>query len=592
MTLPVYPQGDMARPQSMLAAVGTMWAEQFEGRGVLLAMFRARQLLYEGVYTEYLETAATLSQNEIPVYHTEPWVPIVLVESEMEVVPAQPLTYAADQAHYGEPGDNPPYDQEFQYGDGLTTAYFYRFPLPAACKSLAVLTEGITHNSHTWVSGTDYYVDLTTQTLTLRVNPFTQTGVLVTNVLDADVNADREALLFGFQCEFDWDYLYVHYGYVLGLDLDSSPGYQALIQSVWGAHVHGPTVGSLLSALSAVYDVPLAVSDEVVTAVLDGEKFQVITDKQVYTYPAGSTAMVAVGDAVKQYAPLVTTLKPMALSGALPIRGYAIAVGVPEALRATTYAAAQREVQHYADHDYLYATQGLSMFVANMAARGTPLTPTISTLLQDYASLPGLGVGSALLAHAYVGDLVFPNVWQRITAPDLDAYGNGLQFTVQGFDEDVTRYWQDVETTGQQELSLALRLWVAQGGSEAALATPALKAEAVAACARMDIWINPMYFMLWNVLATNMFVVKVLHAYTGNNQLLASALTQMRKTLLPTTSYLAFIEMQIPEEVVNIGEIWSEEVFASTGPVVDESIELAIIEDTPAAGIIEGVPEE
>jgi hypothetical protein len=570
--------------------VGTLWYEQFAGRDVLDSLYQSRQALYQQTYQDYLDTADTLSVNKVPIFHTELWFAFDLRESQMTRVPTIPLEYGPDKALYGQKADNPPYNRLFDYGDGLTEDFYYQFPLPEGCRRMVAVFDRIIDPQVVYMENADFEVDLENGTITFATNPF-DSPVADPETVPVNGDVDLALKVFGYQCEFDWDFVFTHYGYVLDLDLESSENYRRMVESVWGSHAAGPTVGRLLESFASVYDVDLADGDETVETVLNDTQTQVITDANVYTYKLGSTVRVAVGDTVSKYEPLTETLKPLEVNGQRVLKGYELAVQVPSDLRADDYDRTQRELARIGDRDYLYATRGLEFLIQTQIDRGEPLTDAVVELLRDLEDLPGVGVGNTLLGDRYFGELYFPNTWERIRNPRLDADGNGLEFTVRGFPADVDQFWGNVEVYGVANVSLALRLWIAQGGSEAALADPASKAEAIALCERMDLWINPMHFVLWNWLASNMFMVRVRHLYTGSNALAPSTLSQTRKTIFPSSGYISFVELRIPDEDVSIGGTWGESLSVQSGPIITDGYTPSMTTEDPVVSAIEGVVE-
>jgi hypothetical protein len=151
----------------MLSALGTFWEQQFAGNQVLLSMLLARQVLYEDTYGDYLDAVDCLSQFEVPVSDSLTWYPFVVSQAAMEIVPVLPLTYGPNQAQYGEPGDIPPYNRNFEYGDGLSDDVYYRFPLPEGLLGLHIIANSIINSSTTLVEDIDFVVDIQAGTLTL-----------------------------------------------------------------------------------------------------------------------------------------------------------------------------------------------------------------------------------------------------------------------------------------------------------------------------------------------------------------------------------------------------------------------------------------
>lgn len=291
-----YPSRDLDRAARLITFLGSHWAGTFEGKQEAENFAYARAQLETQTEQQRDEAQAAVSRFELPVYHTNLWYELKFKESEMNSAAVSLNRYGAG-AVYG----TQPTGEQYQYGipHGLG---LYSFPLPSGLTVAPVVTNRITDPSVTWVEGLDYYVDQTLRAIRFRNNPFEDERVAMREVFEGDAVVDREVSLWLFRGKFDLDYVYQHFGYVLGIDLPSTQSYKDLVNAIWDGLVEGGDYDSVNAAVAAIANAPVVLeTEETVEAIFtDSSHLVVATDQHVYRYNLNASAVVSVGDTVRE----------------------------------------------------------------------------------------------------------------------------------------------------------------------------------------------------------------------------------------------------------------------------------------------------
>jgi hypothetical protein len=172
------------------------------------------------------------------------------------------------------------------------------------------------------------------------------------------------------------------------------------------------------------------------------------------------------------------------------------------------------------------------------------------------AGLQSLAVGSGVLAEGYYQDLVF----QNMTVPTVvttDANGfTELQFQIGGFPGDVTAFWDSVHAAGLaagQTLADLLDTRPVKDGQPTAIALPTT--------------INPLQFLISNVLRSNAFVVMFTPSSGNSNAIGFDNLRLLHKILPPQTIMFVVIKLAMAE-----GPLLPTQAATASAPGIVESL--------------------
>ena len=251
-----------------------------------------------------MELIASISRFSVPVFHHENWYPLVVKKSEINDFTALVPDY--------ETGSSRIYDQggSLEYGKSDDLESYFSVPIPANLKQVKNVLNGIAKPSLVWSEGVDYWSPKS-GVLVLREDPFENDLFPVKDIYSDGKVADQECVLWLYSGKWDYDTVYEQFGYALELHLSSSQGYLEIVNAILDAFTGGTKAKDLQYAWSAITGVPIVLSDsetvELVTE--DSRNTIIITDKNVYRFALGSTAIVAAGDTVYAGDSLVDTLQ-------------------------------------------------------------------------------------------------------------------------------------------------------------------------------------------------------------------------------------------------------------------------------------------
>lgn len=291
----------------MLRGLGTYWYYIYQDRAKLQNHYRGFFEEAGQTYLNFLETMATISRFNIPVFHKENWHYLTFLESDIN---SQILRYG-DGANYG---DGYQYGVRFVKTDNSIT-------LPENLRSAQFMFNRLLEPSKTWVAGVDFKIDVPGNKVYFRDNPFDSDLVAKRNIVDDAGNViDRQAALWIYGGEYDLQYCWIHWGYALKVWMQSSGWYKDFINALANSYVQAPTLASLQGMLSALTGIPLIIEPtETVEVVLtEPDVKQVVTDQHVYELPLTANVIVAAGDVLHGGEPITDGLLLLELNDRLP----------------------------------------------------------------------------------------------------------------------------------------------------------------------------------------------------------------------------------------------------------------------------------
>lgn len=378
MTDFVYPRGSHDDSELLLQLLGSYWHNVYEGADQVQSLAYSRAQRDIQTHLDLLELIAAISRTTTPIFHRENWYLLTIKESEINTDEQLMATYEQDSTRQYSEGT------DLEYGVVPGSQAAYSVAIPDELVNCPLIFNRVTAPSLTWTKGIDYWIPKA-GLLTFRENPFDNSLVAVREIFVNNEVTDREAALWIFRGEFDWDMLYQQFGYALKMRLQSSDGYRQLINAVLDALTQGTTKRSLQYAWSAITGIPLVWEDEETVEAIrtDRRGLVVVTDQHIYRFPSGSRTLVSEGDVVYGGDSLVDTLQFFEFNrGVVP------------------------------------------------------------------ADLIGLAMGRGFLTAGYYGDITFENTeTPLIVEPDVDGFTK-VSFDLGGFPADVEYFWEQVHTRG------------------------------------------------------------------------------------------------------------------------------------------------
>lgn len=287
----IYPQSDLDTPAILTDLMGSFWAGTYEGSGDVESILVSRARLEEQSKINLREAVDATSRSKVPVFHTELWHQLVLKESEMNSDNFSIPKYG--EGYYY--GPQPNTEVTILYGEP-TLKEIFAFPLPRALRAVPFIFNRTDLPTLSWTSGVDFVLE--DGWLKLHSNPFELPQLPARNVVEDGVTVDREVALWLFRSQWDKEYIWVHYGHILGVRLPSSEQYKKLVNATMDAIVDGNSVEAVTKIAAAVVDAPIAKkTGETVEVILsDTDSKHVITDSDSYRLPAVADIGNSLGD--------------------------------------------------------------------------------------------------------------------------------------------------------------------------------------------------------------------------------------------------------------------------------------------------------
>lgn len=513
-----YPANVFDRPQQLLATLGSFWSRTYLGEDQVLSLTLAAAQVAAQTHLDLLELVASMSRFEVPIWHRDNWYMLLIKESELNGASINLARFDGalafdDAALFDTPQASP----------------LHAFPLPDKLVNVPLVMNRITDPTVLLTDTVDFTIDNDAGAIVFRANPFDNPLVAVRNVYEDGEPVDREAALWLFRGEFDYEHIYRQFGYVLGLKLKSSKGYRDIVNAIMDNIVQGPTAVSIEQALAAMAGVPLVQeATETVEAISSDANGQlIITDRHVYRYSMRATATVAVGDVVRAGQSLVDAFEVIEFN-----RGQ-----VPDSLQA-------------------------------------------------------LAIGRGLLANCFYGDLIFDNKDVPLEVDESHESGyTYLKFGLGGFPADVTAFFDEMHLRGmvayesrdQSECAVVKRI-----GTLAHMLDKRTNPDGEPRAANLPATINPLKFLVENVLRNNAYVVKIKVAGMGPDALGLYNVRHLRRIIPPHTAMILLYEFVVEPDTLTVDLVSETSAYFAGVDVTDTIPENLVQERKVSVRMISG----
>lgn len=312
-----FPETIYDQAQSLLATLGSWWADDYAGRDQVLALVQGKAQVESQTMLDLMELIASLSRFTVPIYHTDNWYPLYLRASQRNSADVMITLY--DEGRI--------YDDGVLY-DVPKTAAHHAFPKPADLVEAPLILNRFTDPTLSQTENVDYV--LTEKTITFLKNPFDDPRIAKRAIYQDGAHVDTEAILWVFRGKFDWDTVYKQFAYVVGMRLKSSEGYRNLTNAVYDAMVGGTTKTAILQAFSSITGVPVVreARETVVDIVESADNLLIITDIHVYKFHPSAVPVVAIGQQLSRGQALTDAVRVYELNtGHTPEDLHALALG-------------------------------------------------------------------------------------------------------------------------------------------------------------------------------------------------------------------------------------------------------------------------
>jgi hypothetical protein len=214
--------------------------------------------------------------------------------------------------------------------DAFKQEDFFAFPIPKNFVFTGQLYDRILLPSFSLLANVDFIIERADASIIFVRNPFDIAGVTTTPIYVNGEMVDETITLWAFKAKFDHERLFRQFSYAINARLKSSENSKQLLNAVFdGLLAGGATYSVLAAALSAVFDVPLSKIDgeRVELIELDNRGLLIITDHNVYKFAADANPVVAVGDVLRAGDRLINAFEIISLNrGEVPEQLTALAL--------------------------------------------------------------------------------------------------------------------------------------------------------------------------------------------------------------------------------------------------------------------------
>lgn len=320
----IYPNNQLEDGSQLFEQVGDFWNSIYNGSDFIFAYCKALGRLSMQNQNDLDEFVASSSRLQIPVHHNINWKQLTLLNSTK--VQGSDIKWGDSGLVFGY---QPSTGIEYVYGHETDSSV--QFPIDSSIKDVSIITNRITDPSVVLIKDVDFTIDTTLSTITFRDDPFKNSLIPVTAILDnANNQVDSEVDLWLFKSKTDTSLIYNNLGYVAQINYPSSQRYLDFLNALFDAITGGSSVQTFLNALVAVTDIPLVLSDNETVQDIENDHVGqlIITDKNVYRFSTTATPIVSVGSVVNKGDPLVDALQIFA-DGKIPSSSLVSQLTVP-----------------------------------------------------------------------------------------------------------------------------------------------------------------------------------------------------------------------------------------------------------------------
>jgi hypothetical protein len=572
-----YPGSDLDRSKVLISLLGSFWARTYTGVDQLRSYVDAGAYTVAQSHRDLLAAVAALSRYEVPLFHEELLYPVVLRRSQLNTAITNTVAFDRERGRF---------DGTLRFDTAVENELF-SFPLPEKFAGAENLFNKITFPTVSLAADVDFTVDATRKALVFVANPFDNPAVMRRSVT-TNGQQDEELTLWAFCGKFDYEYVFNQFAYALGIKLKTSQNYKDLINAIFSGLVDGGlSARNLDAAISAICGIPLvAEAQETVEAVeYDSHGLLIATDKSVYKFHEDAVPAVGIGSVVR--------------AGDYLVRGFEI----NEFFVGNTYL---RENEDPVDRPETTKLLATNIYETIAAENDDDLLVSAAADCPVRKDLAALALDNSFLSTCFFGDLVFENKVVPLVVNENHPSGyTFVSFELGGFPADVERFFQEVHERGvasaetgriacflnpneyrsyadlpekgivgqiyktlddnryydwvpeRSEIEPARYEQITQVppfkklGTLAHLLDKRRQPSGEPSADNLPTQINPLRFLVENVLRNNVFVVRINVSALGQNRLGLYNIRHLRQVIPPQTAMIVVFELTLKSDKIN-----------------------------------------
>lgn len=608
----VYPGSDLDRGRNLIAVLGSFWATIYSRRDQVNSYAQATSLSVSQSFQNLLETVAALSRYDVPLFHTENWLPVTLRKSDRNTSAESIERFDRTSAHFD--------DNRLNF-DVPAVAQYHEYPAPKNLAGCATIFNKLLFPSLALAEKVDYVIDAERSVFIFAEDPFDSPETIKTVIYAGAQPVDEEITLWLFKGKFDYDYVFTQFAYALGMRLKTSQGFKDLMNAVFSGLIEGgATAAALDQALAAICNIPLTLDDNEVVEIAqrDAHGTFIATDKNVYRFPEDAVPLVAVGDRLRAGAPLVDAVTvhelthgdvPAAIAALALDAGYLSACFYGDLVFENKSVPLEVDTTHPSGFTYVSFGVGgypadVRQFFDEIHARGVAAAtaqrndcfdnPIVRPTRTAFPR-PGRSgkIYQATDTHKFYQWLAtapaVPETGsyvevteQEVCGPNWDTFATRAAFPLRG---NTFKRYLAADTGKLYKWVIAAAAQPETGVYEEVFAPPPrnkigtlahvldkrAQPDSEPTAANLPKTINPLEFVAANVLRNNVFLVQIRINALGQNHLGMYNVRHLRQLLPPQSAMIVVFALQAPRDAVDATENLQETVQTFTGaePLTD-----------------------
>ena len=541
----IYPGSDFDKSRALISLLGSFWSRTFAGKDQIESYVLGTAHIANQTYQNLLEAVAAVSRFDVPLFHSETLVPIVIKKSDANSAKTASARFDKTTARF---------DGAIEF-DRPDNVAFFSFPLPTNLVDVGQVFNRITFPTAALAKNVDFVIDSENSAVVFNTNPFDNPAFMRHAVTVAGVD-DEEITLWGFCGKFDYEFFFRQFAYAVGIKLQTSQGYKDLTNAViTGLLAGGASAATLDLAFAAICGVPVSTEPTETVEVVDYDShgLLVVTDKAVYRFNSNANAAVSAGQVI--------------YAGTQLVRG----IDIKEFFVGNTYAA------NFVGNERLVAGRPPQpLLVDNAFERpdagnntAVILDPVTTSCQNARRELTALALDNGYLSACFYGDLVFENTTVPLEViTDHQTEYTYVRFKLGGFPADVDQFFDEIHARGMdaaQAPKPACPGIPRRQGTLAHLLDSRVQPSSEPTAENLPSTINPLQFLVENVLRNNVFVVRILVSALGQNSIGLYNIRHLRQLLPPQTGMIVVFELSAGADAVNAENSITEVITRFTG---------------------------
>ena len=174
----------------------------------------------------------------------------------------------------------------------------------------------------------------------------------------------------------------------------------------------------------------------------------------------------------------------------------------------------------------------------------------LSSGAADYSSVPALAFDDNFLSGGYFSTLTFENAEVDVEYLGVDEDNKAIVvFRVDGFPGDIEEFWAQAQTLGKEEGKQTLAELLDTRANPVGQPLPEF----------LPATINPLEFVLDNIMKNNLTIVKVRAGAIGDDAPGLGLFKYLRNIIMPHTTFIVYVEIVADTDTIDLSQAGDEE---------------------------------